>query len=261
MVRVISLITVFCLGSCCTSLAQSIAVNFMADSWDGGPFQLAPDETAGIFPQQHWNNADVIDGTTDVGGTADILSPQAGTLVDNNGDLTAVTMTWYADKDAGSNGNANTADERLMRGFLEGYLSSASTDYAVRVEVADVPYDRYKVVPYLIGFGFVATASVSLNGEKYYYEQSSNFTIDGYVQATATSLANAPLATYAVFDGQTQDSFTLDIVTETGNRGALAGIQIISSPIPEPSTALIACIGISILIMKRKNKATASGTC
>jgi hypothetical protein len=94
--------------------ARSIAINFMADSWGGGPYALAPSATAGLFPQQWWNNADVIDNTTDIGGTANIVSPHAGILVDDQGAGTSMTMTWYADKDAGSDGGAGTSDEQLM---------------------------------------------------------------------------------------------------------------------------------------------------
>jgi hypothetical protein len=247
MTRNITLIAVCFLFAGSVADARSIAVNFMADSWGGGPFPLAPSETAGVFPQQWWNNADVIDNTTDIGGTADILSPRAGMFVDDQGVATSMTMTWYADKDAGSDGGTSSSDERLMKGFLEGYGGFSRTGYAVRVQVEDVPYERYKVVPYLIGFGFDATASARLNGEQYFYVQSSNFTTDGYIQATATSLANAQLATYAVFEGQTADDFRLDIITETGNRGALAGLQIISMPIPEPSSLVYALAAIVVI--------------
>ena len=204
--------------------AESVAINFMADSWDGGPYPLTTGETAGVVPQGYWNNAAVVPQGT----KADIIGPTAGMLVNDVGQPTPINVLWYADKDAGSDGNVVTPDERLMKGFLEGYWRDPP-DYSVRVVVDEVPYASYTVIAYLCGFGFDTTASARIGDQEFFYIQSSDFTTDGYQQATATSLAYASLASYAVFEGITGDGFALDIFRQDGNRGALAGLQIIST--------------------------------
>ena len=109
-----------------------------------------------------------------------------------------------------------------------------------------MPYAEYDVIVYLAGFSFDAESSIKLGGEEYFYIQSSNFTLDGFIQATATTYEDRTLATYAVFSGLTSDSFTLESIKRGGNRPAIAGFQIVA--IPEPGSLALMAIGCVVLI-------------
>ncbi len=204
--------------------ADSVAVNFTAESWSGGPYPLSTGETAGIVPQGYWNNADIVP----FGTVADIAGPVQGAVVDDMGQPTPIELYWFADQEGGSDGGAITSDERMMKGCIEGYWQDPPKP-SVRVIVDEIPYASYDVIAYLCGFGFDTTASARIGDQEFFYIQSSDFTADGYQQATATSLAYASLASYAVFEDITGDDFVLDIFRQEGNRGALAGLQIIAN--------------------------------
>ena len=75
----------FCFHDAQVASATSIGVNFTATSFGGGPYPILPNESAGIVPQQNWNNTNPVAN----GLTADIASPVAGNVVDSTGAVTA----------------------------------------------------------------------------------------------------------------------------------------------------------------------------
>ncbi len=219
------------------ALANSIGLNFTGDRFGGGPYPILPGETAGIVPQANWNNTNPVAN----GSTADVVSPVAGTLVDNTGAATGVTLQWLnANATINTNGGTTTPNERLFRGAVEGSFF-AEPSAQLQVVVSNIPYAHYDVIAYVVGFGFTADSSVRLGSQEFFYNQSSNFTTDGFIKATATTHDTRTLATYAEFDNLTGTSFTLDLIHQGGNRPAIDGFQIVA--VPEPGSALLAAVG------------------
>ena len=130
------------------AFGASIGIHF------GGEYSsLDTGDVAGVVPQDHWNN---------LSGHAKPIP--VASVVDNVGNATAVTATWYQ---AGgttwqaSNGFAG-GDQKLMSGGLESY---AMTDWPSKVEnLTGISYGDYDVYVYFSGGGNNLTpgASVSL---------------------------------------------------------------------------------------------------
>jgi hypothetical protein len=84
--------------------------------------------------------------------------------------------------------------------------------------------------------------------------QSSNFTTDGFIKATATDYADRTLATYAEFDNVTASSFTLEMIHQGGHRPAIAGFQVIA--LPEPGSVLLLALGGGLLLIRYRQRRT-----
>lgn len=152
-----------------------------------------PHEAAGLVPQVNWNNSNPVAN----GSTADIGGPLPGKLADNTGADSGAVITWFnANDEVNSDGGNVTPNERLYRGLIEGSFFGPGSPQ-LSVNVANVPYPMYDVIVYLAGFGFDAEASIKLGDQKFFYIQSSDFTTDGFIRATATSYEERTLATYA----------------------------------------------------------------
>jgi hypothetical protein len=228
--------------------AESIGVNFTATRFGGGPYPILPAETAGLVPQINWNNSNPLGN----GSTSDIASPVPSRLVDNAGADSGAQIVWFnGNAEVNSSGGNTTPNERLYRGLVEGSFFTLPSPQ-LTVTVSQIPYAQYDVYAYLAGFSFDATSSVRIGNERYYYIQSSNFTTDGFIQATATSPQGAPLATYAIFRGLQSSSFNLEIIKETGNRPAIAGLQIVR--VPEPGTLLLSLLAFGGYITRRSRR-------
>jgi hypothetical protein len=226
--------------------AKSIGVNFTATRFGGGPYPILASEIAGLVPQMNWNNSTPVAN----GSTSDIAGPLPGRLADNAGADSGAQIMWFnANAEVNSDGGNVTPNERLYRGLVEGSFFTLPSPQ-LTVSVSQIPYGRYDVYAYLAGFTFDATSSVRIGAERYYYVQSSNFTTDGFIQATATSPQGAALATYAVFRDLQSNSFNLEIIKESGNRPAIAGLQIVR--VPEPSTLLLLVLGVTGCSTRKK---------
>jgi hypothetical protein len=143
--------------------------------------------------------------------------------------------------------------ERLRATFLP------PPDPQIGITFAHVPYPRYNVIACLARFEFPATSSVQIGGQEFFCVQSSNFTTDGFIRATATSLATAKLAAYAVFEGLISDSFTITVNKRDGNRPAIAGVQIVRVPEPGCFTQLTVSTVFPLLRWRRASLAAGRG--
>jgi hypothetical protein len=244
-----ALLLLICTCSTC-AFGNSIGMNFTATRFGGGPYPILPNEVAGLVPQSNWNNSNPVAN----GSTSDISLPMAGVLVDNNGADTGAHVTWFnANAEVNSDGGNLTPNERLYRGLIEGSPFNSDPPQ-LTITVSDIPYAQYEVIAYLATFGFGATASAKLGDQEYFLVQSSNFTVDGFIQATSTNVADQKLATYAVFTGLTGSSFSLEVITQSGNRAGIAGFQIVE--VPEPSSGVLLCVGTALGLwrtMRRRN--------
>jgi hypothetical protein len=228
--------------------ANSIGMNFTATRFGGGPYPILPNESAGLVPQINWNNSNPVAN----GSTADISGPLAGKLVDNSGVDSGAQITWFnANAEVNSDGGNTTPNERLYRGTVEGSFFLLP-DPQLAVTVSNIPYANYQVIAYLGSFGFGGEGSAKLGSKEFYYIQSVNFTVDGFIEATATTYADRTLATYAVFTDLSDPSFTLEIIKRGGNRPGIAGLQIVE--VPEPSTCLMAALAlVGLLAVRRRS--------
>lgn len=251
MVKKLVTATLLAISLTSISHAASIGINFTATRFGGGPYPILPHETAGLVPQQNWNNST----PTGNGNTADISSPVPGSIVDSSGSATPLQIEWFNGNDeVNTDGGLTTPDERLYRGIVEGeWFAPPSPQLAI--SVTNVPYPEYKVIVYLATFGFGATTSIQLGDEEYYLIQSSDFTTDGFIEATATSLETATLATYAVFDGLTDSSFEITLNKRGGNRPGIGGFQIVA--VPEPSSAVLLGAGLLLGVTAYINRGRA----
>lgn len=236
------------LSSIAPAQADSIGMNFTATRFGGGPYPILPNEVAGLVPQINWNNSNPVAN----GSTADISLPLAGKLVGNAGVDSGAQITWFnANAEVNSDGGNTTPNERLYRGTVEGSAFMLPSPQ-LGITVSNIPYAHYEVIAYLGSFGFGGEGGAKLGTQEFYYIQSANFTVDGFIQATATTYADRTLATYAVFTNLTDPSFTLEIIKRGGNRPGIAGLQIVE--VPEPSTCLLAMLGlVGLLVIRRSS--------
>ena len=143
--RLVSLVVVVvcCCAFTSISFAASIGLNFTATRFGGGPYPILPNETAGIVPQNNWNNSvPIANGTT-----AQIASPLACKLVDSNGTATNVQVIWAnANAEVNSSGGNLTPNERLYRGTIEGSFFMAP-DPQLSVTVSNIPIRSTRSLP------------------------------------------------------------------------------------------------------------------
>ena len=223
--------------------ADMIGMNFTATRFGGGPYPILPHESAGFVPQVNWNNSNPVGNGTE----ADVSGPIPGKLSDDSGVDSGASIVWSnANAEVNSDGGNTTPDERLFRGLIEG-TSSTSPSAQLAFEVSNIPYEHYDVYAYLARFSFGNTASAKIGSEEYFFEPTTNFTVDGYVRATATTVAGTSLASYALFEDLTGDSFVLNVIKQSGNRAGLAGLQIVNrgSSVPEPSTYVMGVLALA----------------
>jgi len=238
--RIILSLLVVCVLTTVTQVrAASIGMNFTCD---GGfcdePNDLLPGEVAGLVPQANWNNANGPYSGTE----ADIFGPLSGLLADDAGVNSGASLTWIGgDGDPGTGTSIATPDGKLFQGIIQGHALSS---IPIEVTVDNVPYAQYDVYVY-VGEFFNTTSSARIGDQTFYYDATSNFDTDGYVQATATTIAGASLASYVLFEGLTDNSFTLELIRRTGSRTGISGFQIVeTAAVPEPSTYAMAAIGL-----------------
>ena len=190
---------------------------------------LNADQSAGVVPQNNWNNY----GNTNGSGTL-------GALVDSTGAATKVTgsqtsVAYYTDVNGDGNPTVNAAngDEVLNNG---GQYTGPS------ITISNIPYAKYTVYVYTL-LDHSSTFSVTMSPSKgtattvygttpapgatnYEDGAAKGYT---YIAAAGTTQATANAgADYAVFAGLTGSSFTVSVANLGGYNAALDGIQIVA---------------------------------
>lgn len=207
---------------------RSIGISFVAATRDG--ITLDPEDYAGYYPnfQKNWNTTYVLTSGTDIeGDTSTIASPVAGLLVDDQGNPTEATLQWTTDVHYATTNGTNTANARLM----SGYLDETDGENMVTVTVGNIPYAKYDVVVYFGSDGNGRTGSIysPTSGEEFFYITASNkedFLADDFILTEATSPDEAPSANVCIFRGQTASTFTVEVHRGSNNSGIHA-VQII----------------------------------
>ena len=210
------------------AFAASIGVNFSGGDF-GTPAPLAATDTAGVVPQQNWNNE---------GGHSGSLAA----LVDSSGGAVSTTVTWssgntWANGDQ-SLGGANNA---LLSNYLDGGSGGPAT-----VSLANVPYAFYDVYIYTQRDG-VATSDYNVDGvtKTVQVAGSGFYNANGFVLDTATTTGD-----YLVFHGLSNAAPVL-ISSQVNFRSPIDAIQIVS--VPEPaSIGLLGITGLGVLARRRR---------
>lgn len=106
---------------------------------------LLPVDVTGLVPQRNWNSTWALTGwRSQLGTHADIISPQANTLVNSAGTATPVTMSWNFENNAWNNGQAGGSTQKLLDGFL-----NVASDVPGSLSFAGIPYATYDVLVYV----------------------------------------------------------------------------------------------------------------
>lgn len=208
-----------------------IGVNFVGRN-DGADALNATD-TAGLFPQQNYNN-NLFSGN----GGFSTSAPQ--TLNDASGVATPVTLVVTANDSWNSGSGHASPDSTLLNGLVKNF-GTGSTD---TFTLANVPSGTYDLVFYTTENGGPATFNASLAGSTTtafngVQESDGGNPINKanpvtYVLDTASTPGN-----YIEFAGVSPDAngtFALSFSHTVNSDGAgIAGFQL-ASAVPEPST-------------------------
>lgn len=222
-------IMVFMAVASSTVVAQNIiGINMAGRQWSIGgntPMTLVSSDTAGVVPQQNWNNV-LLDGH-DSGGLSQIGGPNAGVVSDNSGTATSVTFSYTQ----GANATEWAVDQTTHTGnqqLLDGYWDIQGTGTGT-CSFGNIPYSVYDVYVYVSSDGNGRTGSVNINGgpQIYLLTDASGYNYStNLIQATATTQASATSAHYVLFTNVTGSSFQV-VLTAYGNDVGVAGIQIV----------------------------------
>lgn len=208
---------------------RSIGIHFTGRQWsDGGdtPEALAYTNTAGVVPQQNWNN--VNPSGYNSGGMAQIIGPNAGVISDSAGVATGVTFSYAAQGMWSVDQSTWTGNQQLLNGYsdVEG---SGNGQYTI----ANIPYSPYNVYIYVCSDTDGRTAGVNINdGPNTFLLTDAN----GYdysnplIQATATTQSSSTGAQYVCYQNVTGSNLTVNLAWYGENYG-VAGIQIVPGPV------------------------------
>jgi hypothetical protein len=211
--------------------ADSIGINFVGGGNGGNSGTLAPADTAGVVPQQNFNEI------TGVPSTAIPLSDSNGTSTSAVFNITVNTgAATYSEGISGTDANSE---------FMNGYLDPFNSSSGVTFTVSDIPYAQYDVYVYSASdHNGDRSSDMTVNGTAYsglvgHYDPSV-----GYVVSTSGQPGE-----YNVFTDQTSSTLTI-----FGNRGTtgFAGFQIVDDATPEPVAIGTLSVGAAGLLLRRR---------
>lgn len=208
-------------GSGGTPVAGTVSVNLT-----GPGNELAPADVAGAVPAANWSNSTV---------NNEILTD----VLDSDGDATTVDIAFVNtpfayDNDTPDLGGDLTDDAKMMRS-----QRARSNVSKMALVASELPYSSYDVYVYWGGrkAGEIVPLAMEVNlqlldGSEWVIQETKYLRDDDHVwdgsydESTAsTAAAAADGAEYVVFRGLSENSFR--ILTDSGNRTSLSGIQIV----------------------------------
>ena len=166
--------------------------------------------------QSNWNNTnggiDALGGAN--GDQTALLGPAPGSLVDNEGIPTGVTVTWSSNGTWNTNNGGSSGDNKMMN----GYIDNINAGGFCQVDFENITYPNYDVYVYFGSDGNGRTGSVESTtaGEIFSFStnsQQGGLFPDSYLLTEDDANGN-PSANYCVFRGQNSSSFSVQI-----NRG------------------------------------------
>lgn len=233
-----------------SSQSQVIGFNF-----EGYTPSLQPGETAGVVPQQNFNNFND--------------NKNYSNLKDNTGAGTGVNVTYSTDGHgfyAYSNIYPVTPNERLVSGYVY-----STPGVSVDVSVSSIPYAQYDL--YLYGLSdtpgriqeFTVTLADTSTISFFYQSVDKNVIITGsnnnpFVLGYGLTLQTATAgADYVVFSGLTDANITISARAYDYNSGTnsytdsysfFSGGQIVA--VPEGSTWAMFALGLGVVLLSRR---------
>ncbi|BCX49702.1 hypothetical protein HAHE_36100 [Haloferula helveola] len=214
---------------------NSIGVTFASAAGNAAGINLGPLALAGApgFVQKNWNATGALPQAQTSTSESDIVTPSGGTLVDSSGSATAANFIIGS---AGTFSRLNNPDQSIS-GLYSGYLFATAASPTALIDIADIPYARYDIVFYVMGFSQnVAARIAEINsGLEYGFRTpailpagSDPVWFRGADQTNASNgtFENYPVSTHVIFRGLsgTDQSFDLNQVTDNGG---IAAFQII----------------------------------
>ncbi|MDB2686537.1 sulfatase-like hydrolase/transferase [Mariniblastus sp.] len=253
---------------------QTISVNFHVgnDSNAQAQHELTAGESAGVVASANWNNINVGNAATNSG--ASVFSTTS--LSDDSGDSSAATITsvlatgssstsWFVGYAASAAAQANeialsgTDNDELFNSYLAlngpgGDGSPADAAYlGITGLGADFTANGYDLIIYSDsdrgGDGnavreSVFTISPSVGSTRVANVQDDEAarpgdakpTFDGTFIASDNVSGGTKYSNYTIIEGLTAESFTINVTSPDGGRGAISGFQIVakSDPVMPP---------------------------
>ncbi|MEY4488307.1 MAG: hypothetical protein RIQ79_815 [Verrucomicrobiota bacterium] len=240
--------------------SHAISLNFVGAAPGGNSFSAASDlgvlagaDSAGVLPVANWNNSAAVNAVP--------VQTTPLALVDNMAVTSTVSATWssantWAASASGGAAASKTADGRLYHGYIERRATVSPGNSSV--SFTQIPYGTYDVYIYVIGGALDVVGQASINGNtanSYFYKAyGAAVGFPGYVQATATTLADAQAqgyrATFVRFAGVTGSSLTVAVADAVSgqNAGGIAAISIVdTTPAGSAYPPLISSVPVSAL--------------
>lgn len=214
---------------------NSIGVTFAATTGDAPNINLGPLALAGApnYVQRNWNATGSLAAGALTATASDIFTPTAGTLVDSSGVTTSAGFSVAASGAFSRPNNPQSA----YGGLYSGYLFTSNNTAPVLIDLTDIPYARYDVVFYVMGFNENVRASIKDANSSLEYgfntpailasgQQPNWFRSADQTAASNGSNPNFPVSTHVIFRGMsgTSQSFALNRITANGG---IAAIQIV----------------------------------
>ena len=209
---------------------------------------LAPSDTAGVVPATTWNAA--------LGN-----NNPPGILVDAPTLTGAATVGWTSAGSANTVPNSlATPDHQMMEGYLIGMTvpGGTTTPAAVRVtglNMAGLGWASYDLIVYSDTSKNGPTVQIDL-----YDPSLSSITHTEMVAGTYATGSfpyqdspTFPSGNYVRFNGLTATNFSFEATPLAFiNEAGINGFQLVGNTIPEPSTGLLALLGMTALVLRRK---------
>lgn len=214
-----------------TAHSASIGINFGAGRAEAS---LASGDVAGVVAQSNWNNA------SDGSGNLAVLNNDTGVA-------SGASVAWATDEQWSAGTGITDPNATLLNGWIS---ANNATDPDATVSVSNIPYAVYDLYVYMNHDR--ATEDVDLTGPFgtfRLHETDLDLEVDiaagvTFVQQTASADGDPTQeGNYAVFSGLTDTNLNLILgpggAEGSADRGAITGIQIVESTIPEPSASLL----------------------
>ncbi len=226
------------------SHAAMVGINF-ASGHTGQTESLSVSAIVGVVPQGNWNNV-----TGNVGTQANVAGPMAGSLVDDSGIATSMSLSFSSTNSWATSTGALTGNAEL----LNGYLDNTNTATPTTITLAGIPFAAYDLYVYVGSDTNNRTGHVTLTGNSTVYFKTTAAPFDGaFTQATGTSTVDANAAEYVKFSGLSGAGQSLAVGRDGGNVGVYA-VQVVE--VPEPSSVILTFFygAAGLLVWQRRRR-------
>jgi hypothetical protein len=211
--------------------ADSIGINFVGGGNGGNNGTLASTDTAGVVPQQYFN---------EITGVPATVVP----LVNSSGDSTPAVFDVTVGSGVSTYSAGITGTDPNSE-LMNGYIDPFNSDGGLTFTVSNIPYAEYDVYVYSSSdHNGDRSSSMTVNGTAYsglvgHYDPSV-----GYVVSTP-----AQPGEYDVFADQTSSTLT---IYGARNTTGFAGVQIVNDATPEPVALGTISVGAAGLLLRRR---------